>query len=203
MELTLPQLPYPYEALEPHISRRTLEFHHDKHHRAYVDKAQELAKKAAMTELPLETIIVKSAANAKQRDLFNNAAQVWNHSFYWQCLRPGGGGTPAGEIANLIASNFGSYDAFAEKFVQQGMEVFGTGWVWLVSDAGRLSITATLDADTPLVHGQTAVLTMDVWEHAYYLDYQNDRKGHLKAVIGHLLNWDFANQNLHRKHSAA
>lgn len=196
MNLALPRLPYGYEALEPLISRTTLEIHHGKHHRAYVEKTATLAKQLHLADQPLEQIIGQVAGQESRRALFQNAAQAWNHAFYWNSLRPGGGGRPQGAIAQRIDADLGGYDAFAAQFEAAATGQFGSGWAWLVLDGDRLKITQTSNADTPLAHRQTPLLTVDVWEHAYYLDYQNRRPDYVKAVIGQLLNWDFANKNL-------
>jgi Fe-Mn family superoxide dismutase len=201
MQITLPQLPYPYDALEPHISRSTLEIHHGKHHRAYVEKAKTLAGQVRLAEQPLERIIQQTAGEDRHRALFNNAAQAWNHAFYWRSLRPGGGGKPHGEIAERVKADFGGHDAFVEQFAAAATGQFGSGWAWLVLDGDRVKVTTTSNADTPLAHGQRPLLTIDVWEHAYYLDYQNRRADYAAAVIRHLLNWDFANRNLSRRQS--
>ncbi|MCI0429672.1 MAG: superoxide dismutase [Rhodospirillales bacterium] len=201
MQVILPQLPYAYDALEPHISRSTLEIHHGKHHRAYVEKARTLAAQVRLADQPLERIILQTAGQDRHRALFNNAAQAWNHAFYWRSLRPGGGGEPRGEIAERVKTGLG--DSFVERFAAAATGQFGSGWAWLVLDGDRLEITTTSNADTPLAHGQTPLLAIDVWEHAYYLDYQNRRADYAAAVIQHLLNWDFANRNLSRRQSAA
>jgi Fe-Mn family superoxide dismutase len=198
MQIALPQLPYAYEALEPFISRRTLEIHHGKHHKAYVDKTRDLAAKLRLADQPLEAIIRQVAGQEVHRALFNNAAQAWNHAFYWRSLRPQGGGKPEGELAERIAADFGSHEAFANELAAAATGQFGSGWAWLVSDGDKLRVTATSNADTPLVHGQVPLLTIDVWEHAYYLDYQNRRPEYVGAVIEHVLNWDFAAKNLSR-----
>lgn len=196
LSLTLPSLPYSYEALEPYISRNTLACHHDKHHRAYVEKTVDLARAAKLEDQPLEAIIQAAAGESAQQVLFNNAAQAWNHAFYWRSLRPQGGGKPTGEVAARIGADFGSFDAFAREFAAAATGQFGSGWAWLVKDGDRLRITTTGNADTPIAAGLTPILTLDVWEHAYYLDYQNRRADYVAAVIDHLLNWDFAAQNL-------
>jgi Fe-Mn family superoxide dismutase len=196
MQITLPQLPYPYDALEPHISRATLELHHGKHHRAYVENVKTLAKQVRLADQPLERIIQETVGQDSRRALFNNAAQAWNHAFYWRSLTPKGGGAPHGEIARRIAADFGGYDAFAAQFAAAAAGQFGSGWAWLVVDDNTLKVTQTANADTPLAHGRIPLLTIDVWEHAYYLDYQNRRVDYAAAVIGHLINWDFANRNL-------
>ena len=203
MQIALPSLPYPYEALEPHISRRTLEFHHGKHHKAYVEKTRTLAKEVRMADLPLELIIQQTARQDRHRALFNNAAQAWNHAFYWRSLQPGGGGEPDGDIAARIKSDLGGYDSFATQFAAAAAGQFGSGWAWLVLDGGKLAVTATANADTPIAHGQIPLLALDVWEHAYYLDYQNRRADYADALIKHLINWEFANRNLSRRRPAA
>jgi Fe-Mn family superoxide dismutase len=196
MAITLPELPYAKEALAPYISAGTLDFHHGKHHKAYVDNVNKLIAGTDLEGKSLEEIIAAAAKDPAKAGIFNNAAQVWNHSFYWKCLKPGGGGPPKGAIADKINAAFGGYDKFVEELKNAGMTQFGSGWAWLVLDGGALKITKTANADTPLVHGQKALLTLDVWEHAYYLDYQNRRPDYLAAVIQHLINWDFANANL-------
>jgi Fe-Mn family superoxide dismutase len=203
MQIALPSLPYPYEALEPHISRRTLEFHHGKHHKAYVEKTRTLAKEVRMADLPLELIIQQTVRQDRHRALFNNAAQAWNHAFYWRSLQPGGGGEPDGDIAARIKSDLGGYEAFATQFAAAATGQFGSGWAWLVLDGGKLAVTATANADTPIAHGQIPLLALDVWEHAYYLDYQNRRADYADALIKHLINWEFANRNLSRRRPAA
>ncbi len=196
MDITLPQLPYGYDALAPHISRATLEFHHDKHHRAYVEKVVALAKEAGLGGQTLESIIHKTASSKKHNELFNNAAQAWNHAFYWRSLQPSGGGEPSGKIAELIETEFETRQSFCKKISDAAITHFGSGWVWLVLEGDRLKISSTSNADTPIAHGQTPLLTIDVWEHAYYLDCQNERADYVNAVLAHLFNWEFANQNL-------
>ncbi|MBU2226950.1 MAG: superoxide dismutase [Proteobacteria bacterium] len=194
--ITLPELPYAKDALAPVISANTLEFHYGKHHRAYVDNLGKLIAGTDLAEAPLEEIIRKTAGDPAKAGIFNNAAQVWNHSFYWQCLKAGGGGAPTGAVAPKIAAAWGSYEKFVEELKNAGVTQFGSGWAWLVLDGGDLKIVKTANADTPLARGQKALLTLDVWEHAYYLDYQNRRPDYLAAVIGRLINWDFVNANL-------
>jgi Fe-Mn family superoxide dismutase len=203
MQIALPPLPYPYEALEPHISRRTLEFHHGKHHKAYVDKTRTRAKEVRMADLPLELIIQQTVRQDRHRALFNNAAQAWNHAFYWRSLQPGGGGQPDGEIAARIKSDLGGYEAFATQFAAAATGQFGSGWAWLVLDGAKLAITTTANADTPIAHGQIPLLALDVWEHAYYLDYQNRRADYADALVKHLINWEFASRNLSRRRPAS
>jgi superoxide dismutase, Fe-Mn family len=196
MAFELPDLPYPKDALEPHVSARTLEFHHGKHHEKYVSTANELIKGTPLEGKPLEEVIKNSAKDPEKTKLFNNAAQVWNHTFFWSCMKPGGGGAPSGQIAEKIQSDFGSVEKFAEAFKKAGVEQFGSGWAWLVLKNGKLEVMKTANADTPIAHGIEPVLTVDVWEHAYYLDYQNRRPDFLDAFIKHLINWEFANSRI-------
>ena len=191
MAHTLPALPYGLDALEPNISRSTLEFHHGKHHAAYVTNLNNLVAGTDLEDKSLEDTITAVAGDGGKAGIFNNAAQVWNHSFYWQCMKPGGGGQPTGALADKINADFGSYDAFVEQFKTAGATQFGSGWAWLVLDGGTLKVTKTANADLPLAHGQKALLTMDVWEHAYYLDYQNRRPDYLTTYLEKLVNWDF------------
>ena len=193
MTIALPNLPFEKNALAPHISERTIEFHYGKHHNAYVVNTNKLIEGTDLSGQDLEAIITKTSKDASKASIFNNAAQVWNHSFYWNCMKPGGGGLPSGAIAKKIDSDFGSYDKFIEQFKNAGVTQFGSGWAWLVLKDGRLEIMKTSNADTPLAHGLKPILTVDVWEHAYYLDYQNRRPDYLGAFIDHLINWDFAN----------
>ncbi len=194
--ITLPELPYAKDALAPVISANTLEFHYGKHHKAYVDNLVKLIAGTDLADAELETIIKKVAGDSAKAGIFNNAAQVWNHTFYWKCLKAGGGGAPTGAVAAKIASTWGNYEKFAEELKNAGVTQFGSGWAWLILDGGKLKITKTANADTPIAHGQKPLLTIDVWEHAYYLDYQNRRPDYLAAVIGKLINWDFVNTNL-------
>jgi Fe-Mn family superoxide dismutase len=199
MRITLPKLPYPDDALEPHISRTTLQVHHGQHHRVYVENVRTLAKQVRLADRPLEHILRQTAGQDGHRALFNNAAQAWNHAFYWRSLKPNGGGVPVGEIAKRIDSDFGGYARFAEQFRAAAVGQFGSGWAWLVLDGNTLKVTRTANADSPLVYGQTPLLTIDVWEHAYCLDYQNRRADYARVVIRHLVNWDFASRNLSRR----
>ena len=192
----LPELPYSLDALEPHISRSTLEFHHGKHHAAYVTNLNNLIAGTDLEAKSLEDTISAVAGDAAKAGVFNNAAQVWNHSFYWQCMKPGGGGAPSGALAAKIDADFGSFDAFKAQFKTAGATQFGSGWAWLVLDNGTLKVTKTPNADLPLAHGQMALLTMDVWEHAYYLDYQNRRPDYMTTFLDQLVNWDFVAANL-------
>ena len=196
--IELPPLPYAQDALAPVISAETLSFHYGKHHKAYVDNLNKLVAGTDMSETPLETLIKAVAGKPDKAGVFNNAAQVWNHTFFWNSMKPSGGGAPTGAVAKAIDASFGSYDNFKKEFSNAAMTQFGSGWAWLVADKGQLKIAKTPNAETPLTTGQTALLTVDVWEHAYYLDYQNRRADFVAAVIDKLLNWEFANANLAR-----
>jgi Fe-Mn family superoxide dismutase len=196
MAFDLPPLPYPTQALQPHVSAQTLEFHHGKHHKAYVDTLNKLVADTPKAKLSLEDLIAQSAKDAKQAALFNNAAQHWNHSFFWHCLKPHGGGRPSGAVAAALDQAFGSLDGFKEAFKKAAVGQFGSGWAWLIADKGGLKITSTGNADLPLAHKQTALLTCDVWEHAYYLDYQNRRPDFVQAFLDHLVDWEFVAKNL-------
>ena len=193
---TLPPLPYDKTALQPYISEQTLDFHYDKHHKGYFDNlnAMMLEKKLKFTSL--EDVIMKSAHDAALTPLFNNAAQAWNHIFYWQSMKKGGGGQPKGALLEKINKQFGSFDEFKKQFIEAGTKLFGSGWVWLVLEGEMLKIVPTSNADLPLIHNQKPLLTCDVWEHAYYLDYQNRRKDYVTVFLDHLVNWDFAEENL-------
>ncbi|HOG17760.1 MAG: Superoxide dismutase (Fe) [Syntrophaceae bacterium PtaU1.Bin231] len=193
MAISLPDLPFAKGALAPVISSQTLEFHYGKHHRAYVDNANKLIAGTALEKEDLEVIIRKTHNNPAQAGIFNNTAQVWNHSFYWKCLKPGGGGPPTGAVAAMIKDVWGGYDKFVEDLKAAGATQFGSGWAWLVLENNRLKITKTPNAETPIATGSKPLLTIDVWEHAYYLDYQNRRPDYLAAVIDKLINWDFVN----------
>jgi Fe-Mn family superoxide dismutase len=194
---TLPPLPWAKDALEPYITAKTMGFHYDKHHRAYVDNLNKLlAGKAPPAKLSLESIITESAGKAESTAIFNNAAQAWNHDFFWKSMKKGGGGLPKGALLDRIKTTFGSFDQFKAAFVASGAAQFGSGWVWLVAEGKVLKIVTTANADTPIAHGQKPLLTCDVWEHAYYLDYQNRRKDFLQAFLDHLANWDFAASQL-------
>jgi Fe-Mn family superoxide dismutase len=195
---TLPPLPYAENALEPVISANTLSFHYGKHHKAYVDNLNKLAAGTQYESMPLEQVIRDTAGKPDKSGVFNNAAQVWNHTFYWSCMRPGGGGKPTGRVAQMIDSDLGGYDNFRKEFATACTTQFGSGWGWLVSEGGKLRIMKTPNAELPWTKGATALLTIDVWEHAYYLDYQNRRPEYANAVIDKLLNWEFAMQNLSR-----
>lgn len=190
MAIELPSLPYAKDALAPHLSVETLEFHYGKHHAGYVTKLNDLIKGTAFAEKTLEQILMSS-----EGAIFNNAAQIWNHTFYWNSLSPQGGGAPKGEIAEAINKQFGSFDAFKEKFTTAATTLFGSGWAWLVKNTdGSLSIEQTSNAQCPLTKGQKPILTCDVWEHAYYIDYRNARPNYVNG-FWNLVNWDFANKN--------
>jgi superoxide dismutase, Fe-Mn family len=193
MAFTLPNLPYPKDALQPHMSAETLEFHHGKHHNTYVTNLNKALEGKPEADKSLEEIIMSA-----EGPNFNNAAQVWNHTFFWSCMKPNGGGQPTGDLLAAITRDFGTFDKFKEEFTQAALTQFGSGWAWLVLDGGKLSIMKTSNADLPMKHGKKALLTIDVWEHAYYLDYQNRRADYVAAVIDKLLNWEFAAENLSR-----
>jgi Fe-Mn family superoxide dismutase len=196
MAFELPPLPYAKDALEPHMSARTLEFHHGKHHQAYVTNLNNLVKDTPMAKQSLEDIIRATAKDESKTGIFNNAAQVWNHTFFWNCMKPRGGGQPGGDLAKRIEQSFGGFDKFRDEFKQAATTQFGSGWAWLVADGGKLKVTKTPNAVNPLSQGQTALLTCDVWEHAYYLDFQNRRPDFVQTFLDHLVNWDFVAKNL-------
>jgi Fe-Mn family superoxide dismutase len=196
MAFELPPLPYAKDALEPHMSAQTLEFHHGKHHNTYVTNLNNLVKDTPLADKSLEEIILAVAGDASKAGVFNNAAQVWNHTFFWNGMKPNGGGEPTGDLKAAIDAAFGSYEKFKEEFKQAGATQFGSGWAWLVVADGKLAITKTANAELPMTKGQTALLTCDVWEHAYYLDYQNRRPDFLSTFLDSLVNWDFVAENL-------
>ena len=191
MAFELPALPYAQDALAPHISAETLEFHYGKHHKTYVDNLNKAVAGTPDENASLTDIIAKAEGG-----LFNNAAQTWNHTFFWNSLSPTGGGAPTGEIADRINADLGGYDAFRSAIVEAGLTQFGSGWAWLVDEGGKLAVMKTANADLPMKHGAKALLTIDVWEHAYYIDYRNARAKFLDVVLDSLVNWDFANENL-------
>jgi len=195
--IKLPELPFTQDALVPYISSKTVDFHYGKHHNAYVVNTNKLLENHALKDKTLEEIIKSTAGDSSQAGLFNNAAQVWNHTFYWNSIKPKGGGQPTGKIAEKINKDLGGYDKFVEAFQAAGVGQFGSGWAWLVVNKnGKLEVVKTANADTPMAHGLKPVLTVDVWEHAYYLDYQNRRPDYVKSIIENLLNWDFVNTNI-------
>jgi len=185
MPFELPPLPYAKDALAPHLSAETMEYHYGKHHQAYVTNLNKLVEGTANATKTLEQIILSSDGG-----LFNNAAQVWNHTFYWHCMKPRGGGKPSGALATALAGAFGSVDSFLQQFKEAAVTQFGSGWAWLVKKDGKLSILKTSNADLPMKHGATALLTCDVWEHAYYVDYRNARPTYVQAFLDHLVDWD-------------
>jgi len=197
MAISLPDLPYARNALTPHISEETLNFHYGKHHQAYVDNLNKMIDGSAHANASLEDLIHDAAGDAGKAGIFNNAAQVWNHTFYWHSMKPQGGGKPTGAIAKAIDDSFGNYETFKNEFAAAGATQFGSGWAWLVAKGGKLEIRKTANAQTPLTDKScTPILTMDVWEHAYYLDFQNKRPAYITAFLDGLVNWDFANENL-------
>ncbi len=190
MTFELPALPFAKDALAPHMSAETFDYHHAKHHAAYINKLNQLIEGTPDANKSLEEIIMSS-----QGGLFNQAAQHWNHSFFWNCLKPGGGGEPTGDLKAAIDRDFGSFAEFRKKFAETAVNTFGSGWGWLVAEGGKLSLMSTSNADLPMRHGKTALLTVDVWEHAYYVDHRNARPAFVEAFLNHLVNWDFAAAN--------
>jgi Fe-Mn family superoxide dismutase len=195
---TLAPLPYADNALDPVISANTLGFHYGKHHRAYVDNLNKLVAGTELAALPLEQVIAATSGKPERLGVYNNAAQAWNHAFYWRSLKPGGGGEPPAALKSRIEAAFGSVEACRKEIASAATTQFGSGWAWLVEDGGKLTVVKTANADTPLTKGQRPLLTIDVWEHAYYLDYQNRRADYVNAVLERLLNWEFALENLGR-----
>ena len=207
MAIALPDLPYDYDALQPVISAATLKLHHGAHHRGYVDKLNTLVKGTELENESLETIVKRSswsaAINPASRLIFNNAAQAWNHAFYWRSLgAKSRRALPKGALAARINADFGGQQQFSELFKTTALGVFGSGWVWLVEDGGILKIKVTANADTPIAHGQVPLLVLDVWEHAYYLDYQSRRIGYVEGVVDFLLDWEFAERNFTQQEAA-
>lgn len=193
-----PLLPYSLEALAPYITENTLDFHYNKHHQGYVDTLNKLIAEKKIEASSLEEIILKSANDKSLTAVFNNAAQTWNHTFYWKSMKKQGGGQPSRVLLEKITHDFGSYAQFREAFIKAGTKVFGSGWVWLILDGDTLKIISTTNADLPLTQGKKALITCDVWEHAYYLDYQNRRKNYVEVFLDHLVNWDFAIENMNQ-----
>jgi len=192
----LPSLPYANNALDPVISANTIGFHYGKHHKGYVDNLNKLVAGTEFADLPLEKIITKTAGKADKTAIFNNAAQIWNHTFYWKSMRSKGGGEPPASLKQKMETSFGSVDACKKELATVAMAQFGSGWVWLVLDSNKLKVDKTSNADVPMTTGMKPLLTIDVWEHAYYLDYQNRRADYVSAVLDKLINWDFATENL-------
>jgi len=195
MAFTLPDLPFDRDALGPHMSGETLDFHHGKHHKAYVDKANGMV---AGTDLENASLVeaIRAAKERGDKPLFNNTAQIWNHSFFWQCLAPAGSTRPSGKLREMIGSDFGGEQQLLEALTKESVNHFASGWGWLVLNNGKLEVTSLHDADTPVAHGMTPLLTVDVWEHAYYIDYRNDRPKFVKTILENIINWDFVAQNL-------
>lgn len=196
MAFELAPLPYAEDALEPVISARTMQFHHGKHHKRYVDTLNELVAGTPLEKAELTEIIQEAAKDKEKQKIFNNAGQVWNHDFFWNCMKPGGGGAPTGDLARRIDQDFGGFDQFKREFAAAANNHFGSGWAWLVLDNGKLKAISTPNAVPPMVQGQKALLTCDVWEHAYYLDYQNRRPDFVQAFLDKLVNWDFVAQQM-------
>jgi superoxide dismutase, Fe-Mn family len=194
--INLEPLPYPKDALEPYISSRTIEFHYGKHHQAYIDNTRKLISGTEYAGLSLKDIIQKSSGNPAQAAIFNNAAQSYNHAFFWKSMKPGGGGQPKGNLGQAVDKSFGSHAQFEKEFSEAALTQFGSGWAWLVQEGTVLKIVKTANADTPMTRGWIPLLTLDVWEHAYYLDHQNRRGDYIRAYLDHLVNWNFAESNL-------
>ncbi len=192
----LPPLPYSPRALVPYISHATMNFHYGRHHDIYVSNLNRLVSGTSLAGSSLEAIIRQTAGRKDQRGIFNNAAQVWNHTFYWNSMKPQGGGEPSGRLREMIVQSFGDFNTFKEAFAHSALNIFGNGWGWLVQDGKSIRIVQTNNADTPIVAGLNPLITIDVWEHAYYLDHKNMRKDYITIFMNHLLNWDFAEKNL-------
>ncbi len=198
MPFELPALPWPDGALDPHISAKTISFHYGKHHATYVNNLNKLTQGTPLAEKSLEEIIKETASDATKVGIFNNAAQAWNHTFFWSSMKPNGGGQPAGDLEDKILKSFGSFEKFKEEFSNKAATLFGSGWIWLAAGGGKLSIIQAAGAGNPMTEGKASLLTLDVWEHAYYLDYQNRRPDFIKAFLEHLVDWDFAAANLRK-----
>lgn len=196
MAFELPTLPYAKDALAPHISEETIEFHYGKHHNTYVVNLNKAVEGTENENKTLEELITEAAGDAAKAGIFNNAAQIWNHTFYWNCMKPGGGGQPTGKVLEKIVEAFGSYENFREEFKQACLTQFGSGWGWLVLDGDKMAIMKTPNADLPMAHGKKALLTCDVWEHAYYIDFRNRRPDYVDTFLDHLVNWDFVESQL-------
>ena len=203
MAFELPPLPFDKDALEPHMSARTLEFHHGKHHKKYVDKLNELVKSTKFSKMDLTDVIRETADDPAQKGIFNNAAQTWNHTFFWNCMSPHGGGTPEAGFARRIDTAFGDHNGFKKAFKEAATARFGSGWAWLVADGDKLEVVTTPNAGNPLNDGQVCLLTCDVWEHAYYLDYQNRRGDFVDAFLDHLVNWNYVIEQWESERKAA
>ncbi len=194
--IELPPLPWAESALAPHISQETISFHYGKHHRAYLENANKMLAGTDLANASLDEVVRKTAGKPDKKGLFNNAAQVWNHNFYWQSLSPRGGGQPTGKLLDRVKSDFGDFAAFKEALSKAAVSQFGSGWAWLVLDGGKLKVEQTPNAENPLASGKQALLTIDVWEHAYYIDYRNKRPDYVTVVIDKLLDWEFAAKRL-------
>lgn len=194
--ITLEKLPFEMNALEPHISQKTLEFHHGKHHQAYVDNVNKLVAGSPLEKDSLESLVLKTAGRESKQAIFNNAAQAYNHEFFWQCLQANGDPVIPVELKNAVIHSFGTWEKMIEEFKEASLSQFGSGWVWLVKEDYNVKIVKTANADTPITHGQKPLFAIDVWEHSYYLDYQNKRADYVNSIIEHLANWDFALSNL-------
>jgi Fe-Mn family superoxide dismutase len=198
MSFTLPKLNYAYDALEPHISAKTMELHHSKHHQGYIDKTNKFIADTEHENKSLEQILVDIAHEPNEVSLFNNAGQVWNHNFFWQSLSPNGGGKPDAEVMRYIEAAFDNLDKFKEEFIEKAMSHFGSGWVFLILEDEKIKITTKANGDNPIAHNQKPLLSFDVWEHAYYLDYQNRKKEYFQAFLDHLINWEFVKENINK-----
>lgn len=198
MTIELPPLPYATDALAPHISKRTLELHHGAHHKKYVDTVNAMIEGTPNADKSLEELVRETVGKARSRKLFNNAAQAWNHAFFWQCMTPDRKGGPHGSLDDQIVAAFGSYEGFRDAFVKAAAAQFGSGWAWLIWNAGKLEVITTSNAEIPLSGGVVPLLTCDVWEHAYYLDYENKRETFVERFIDHLANWQFVSKRLDR-----
>jgi Fe-Mn family superoxide dismutase len=192
----LPALPWASDSLAPHISAEIIGFHYGKHHQTYVNNLNNLVEGTGLAEKSLEQIIQETAGDPSKAGVFNNAAQVWNHTFFWNSIKPGGGGEPVGELREKIEASFGSFENFKEEFAKKAATLFGSGWTWLVADGDKLEIVQTGNAGNPMTEGKKPLVTLDVWEHAYYLDYQNRRPDFINTFLDHLVNWEFAAANL-------
>jgi superoxide dismutase, Fe-Mn family len=199
MAWELPELPYPKDALQPYMSAETLEFHHDKHHKAYVDTGNKLAQEKGMGDKSVEEVVRASYGKPDLQTLFNNAGQHWNHIHFWRWMKPNGGGSIPGELEGRIKSDFGSIDKFKEDFIQAGVTQFGSGWCWLVEDNGKLAVMKTPNGENPLVHNKKPLLGCDVWEHSYYIDYRNRRPDYLRAFVDNLVNWEHVAEMMGKK----
>ncbi len=196
MAFELPALPYSADALAPYMSANTVRLHHGKHHQKYVDTLNDLVKDTEYAGKSLDAVVVGSFGKSAHRGIFNNAGQHWNHILFWQCMRRKGGGAMPSELESRVVDSFGSVDAFKAAFINAGVTQFGSGWAWLVVDKGKLAVTNTANAENPLVHDQVALLGCDVWEHAYYLDYQNRRPDYVKAFLDHMVDWEYVASRL-------